>query len=175
MADAYGQRIKYKQDMPPPGGYKDFIWHRTFPKTWATASKLFGGFIVAFSFGIFYVRNFRRKIMMMEIDHQDAKIALEPFVLAERDRIWLRYLRKMREAETELMKDVPGWQAGTWYGEPVYFTVGDKWQDPNEFEMFAHARYMDGRWITRFKLHDGWAGPHWWDKYLPEWLLERMV
>lgn len=28
------------------------------------------------------------------------------------------------------MKDVPGWKTGTWYGEPVYFTLGDKWWDP---------------------------------------------
>lgn len=28
------------------------------------------------------------------------------------------------------MKNVPGWKTGTWYGEPVYFTLGDKWWDP---------------------------------------------
>lgn len=31
------------------------------------------------------------------------------------------------------MKDVPGWKTGTWYGEPVYFTLGDKWWDPCHF------------------------------------------
>ena len=37
-----------------------------------------------------------------------------------------RYLRRIRrnfEAETELMKDVPGWEVGKWYNEPVYKTV----------------------------------------------------
>lgn len=30
------------------------------------------------------------------------------------------------------MKDVPGWVTGTWYGEPVYFTLGEKWWDPTQ-------------------------------------------
>lgn len=29
------------------------------------------------------------------------------------------------------MKDVPGWKTGTWYGEPIYFTLGDKWWEPH--------------------------------------------
>lgn len=44
---------------------------------------------------------------------------------------WLRLLKKNRDLENEVMKDVPGWKTGTWYGEPVYFTLGDKWWDPS--------------------------------------------
>ncbi|KAJ1374698.1 hypothetical protein KIN20_037448 [Parelaphostrongylus tenuis] len=37
------------------------------------------------------------------------------------------------------MKGVPGWKTGTWYGEPVYFTLGDKWWDPEAYEIYAHS------------------------------------
>lgn len=30
-------------------------------------------------------------------------------------------IRKVRDIETEVMKDVPGWKTGTYYGEPVYY------------------------------------------------------
>lgn len=43
---------------------------------------------------------------------------------------WLKVLKKNRDMENKIMKDVPGWKTGTWYGEPVYFTLGDKWWDP---------------------------------------------
>lgn len=41
-------------------------------------------------------------------------------------------MRKIRDAEDEVMKDVPGWVTGTWYGEPVYFTTAGGWWDPDE-------------------------------------------
>jgi hypothetical protein len=42
------------------------------------------------------------------------------FRLAETDRIYLKHLRALRDEERELMKDVPGWQVGTLFGEPIY-------------------------------------------------------
>lgn len=39
-------------------------------------------------------------------------------------------MNKNAEIEKELMKDVPGWKVGTWYGEPVYFTLGEDWIEP---------------------------------------------
>ena len=41
-------------------------------------------------------------------------------------------MRKIRDAEDEVMKDVPGWVTGTWYGEPIYFTTAGGWWDPDE-------------------------------------------
>lgn len=41
-------------------------------------------------------------------------------------------MKRNRDYENELMKDVPGWKTGTWYGEPLYFTIDyvDRWWDP---------------------------------------------
>lgn len=39
-------------------------------------------------------------------------------------------MKKNLALEKDLMKNVPGWKAGTWYGEPIYFTLGDNWIEP---------------------------------------------
>ena len=58
---------------------------------------------------------------------------MQPFLVAERDRRWLSVMRKNREMEEEVMKDVPGWKVGTWYGEPVFYTLeDDHWWDPSQ-------------------------------------------
>ena len=49
-----------------------------------------------------------------------ASLAITPLMLAERDREFLKQLRKNRDAEEKLMKDVEGWEVGTFYGHKVY-------------------------------------------------------
>lgn len=41
---------------------------------------------------------------------RSAKMAIYPMLLAERDREYLKQLRRNRDAEAELMRDVPGWE-----------------------------------------------------------------
>ena len=41
-------------------------------------------------------------------------------MLAERDREFLKQLRRNRDAEEKLMADVEGWEVGTFYGHKVY-------------------------------------------------------
>ncbi|KAF7635281.1 C34b2.8 [Meloidogyne graminicola] len=91
---------EFRQEMPPFGGYRPFNVNRTYAKTlWGRN-------------GIYFEDN-------------DLGNAMEPFLLAERDRIVLRIMKKNRELEKDLMKEVPGWKVGTWYGEPIYFTLGE--------------------------------------------------
>ncbi len=49
-------------------------------------------------------------------------MALEPMLCAEKDRATLKDARRIRDEEEELMKDVPGWQTGTYYGTPIFKT-----------------------------------------------------
>lgn len=54
------------------------------------------------------------------------------------------------------MKDVPGWKTGTWYGEPVYFTLGDKWWDP-VFHVSAITRHETRRSNVAYPMQKlGW-------------------
>uniref|UniRef100_A0A7I5E5Z7 NADH dehydrogenase [ubiquinone] 1 alpha subcomplex subunit 13 n=1 Tax=Haemonchus contortus TaxID=6289 RepID=A0A7I5E5Z7_HAECO len=157
----------FRQDMPPPGGYRSFNYGRTFPKlVWRP------GLVVAAVFGATVAGTFQtfaalKARVTEKFEDVDINNAMEPFLIAERDRSWLKLLRKTRDLEDEVMKDVPGWKTGTWYGEPVYFTLGDKWWDPEYFEIFAHSEH--GQWAKEhtWRHHSDYSAPKFYDKWIP--------
>lgn len=82
---------------------------------------------------------------------------------------WLETLSRLRDEESEVMKNVPGWKPGTWYGEPIYFTLPqDKWWDPTDQEIYAQSRWTDKINHFWFNRMEGTSAPHWYDKYIPE-------
>ncbi|CAG0883945.1 unnamed protein product [Cyprideis torosa] len=133
---------KFKQEMPPPGGYADINFKRnparTVLKGWPRIFGFFGG-IMAVSWPLYFLT--RNKMLREEIEQRSMRLAIEPLLLAERDRMYLNQIRKNRDVEEELMKDYPGgWEVGTWKGEPVYKTVPeDSWRDINIEEYYVHA------------------------------------
>ncbi|VDN01133.1 unnamed protein product [Thelazia callipaeda] len=132
---------QYRQDMPPPGGYAKFNWSRTYPKVLLKAEKLLGGVAFLAIYGIFQARAIKRAILTERFEDKDLYIAMTPFLYAERDRRWLKLLKKNRENEIKLA-EISGdkaWRVGTWYGEPVYFTLQDRWWDPSSHEVYAHS------------------------------------
>ena len=62
----------------------------------------------------------RSNTFRQEVEMKSASLAITPLMLAERDREFLKQLRKNRDAEEKLMKDVEGWEVGTFYGHKVY-------------------------------------------------------
>ena len=80
----------------------------------------------------------------VEVGNYDARIAMEPFIEAERDRRFLIMLHNNRELEKKIMADVPGWVPGTLYGRP-YFQSLDKDKLIPElmgtFNMFTRERW----------------------------------
>lgn len=51
-----------------------------------------------------------KRIKKHDIEMRSAKMAIYPMLLAERDREYLKQIRRNRDAEAELMRDVPGWE-----------------------------------------------------------------
>merc|ERR1711881_751186 len=98
---------KFRQDMPPEGGYREIRWSRVFRPTKIGGYKQFGLFfaITGFGWGLVALDKHRRRAVHVEMT--DARSALEPFMVAERQRMYLRHLRENRDEERELMKDVP--------------------------------------------------------------------
>jgi len=174
---SYGAKINYKQDMPPPGGYKPFMFERTFPVVRAIGWKLVWGYLIAYlPIAIYNRRSQVAYTNRVWLEHHDLHLCLSPFMLAERDRNWLRFLRYQRNQESEIMKDVPGWKTGTWYGEPVYFTLGDRWRDAPQGDQFIHTQTMDKDWLKWYRRNDmNLSGPKWYEKYLPEFMVERIT
>lgn len=49
-------------------------------------------------------------------------------------------MRRNRDEEAELMKNIEGWEVGTYYGEPIYFLDDEnQFREPLFWEHFAHA------------------------------------
>ncbi|CAB3408939.1 unnamed protein product [Caenorhabditis bovis] len=152
---------EFRQDMPPKGGYRSFNFHRTFPKmVWNPAAvvAVIGG---ATAYGVYAAIEGKKKAITDKFEDVDINNAMQPFLTAERDRYWLKLLAKNRALEEEIMKDVPGWKTGTWYGEPVYFTLGDKWWDPSATEEMEAREHL-------WRQHSEYAGPKFYDKWIPQ-------
>merc|ERR1712062_513493 len=64
-----------------------------------------------------------RKVTAEQTEERSTQFAIEPMMLAERDRVFLKQCKANRDAETALMKDVPGWEVGTYYGIKLYNDV----------------------------------------------------
>ncbi|KAH9520126.1 NADH dehydrogenase 1 alpha subcomplex subunit 13 ndufa13/GRIM19 [Bulinus truncatus] len=135
--------VTYKQEMPPQGGFDAFEWAARQPKrlfNGYTQFALFAG-VTAVSW-LFYFR-WRHNKHLTELEMRDSRVAIEPFIWAEKDRAILKHYRKNRDEENELMKNVEGWKTGTLYGEPVYYNPRNRYVKPALDEILAHMSYRD--------------------------------
>ena len=119
MASAGGS-IPYKQDLPPKGGYAPINYKRIPAKSVLNAPLIYGGLFASMIYGYYQYKRGMRQVFKEEIEMKSASLAITPLMLAERDREYLKQLRKNRDAEEKLMSDVEGWEVGTFYGHKVY-------------------------------------------------------
>ncbi|XP_045775843.1 NADH dehydrogenase [ubiquinone] 1 alpha subcomplex subunit 13 [Maniola jurtina] len=133
-------QIARKQDLPPPGGYKPIPYLRLPAKQYFSGYSVFGIYIGVTAVAAYLYNITAKRIQKNEIEMRSAKMAIYPMLLAERDREYLKQLRRNRDAEAELMRDVPGWEVGTYYGERVYKLVPpDTLVEPIFHEYYAHS------------------------------------
>lgn len=128
------------QDLPPEGGYKPFNYNRVPLRPFLNAKLLIGGYI-GVSAAAMYVYHLSAKEMTRDaIEMRSSRNVIFPVLLAERDREYLKQVRRNRDDEAELMKNVPGWKVGTWFGEPIYKTrPNDEWHDPIIQDFYGHC------------------------------------
>lgn len=131
---------RYVQDMPPEGGYNPINVKRVPLKPFLNAKLLIGGYL-AISSAAFYIYYLTEKeIVRDEIEMRSCRNVMLPVLIAERDREYLKQLRRNRDDEAKLMANVPGWVVGTWYGEPIYKTrPKTEWIDPIMEEFYGHT------------------------------------
>ncbi|KAG7196812.1 hypothetical protein KM043_016925 [Ampulex compressa] len=132
------------QDMPPKGGYKAYQFNRVPLRTIFGARTIFPLYLGVSTLGfLIYAHNYRQ-IKREKIEMRSARFAILPILLAERDRNILRYMRRNRDEEAELMKNVPGWVVGTYFGEKIYSdATDDTYIEPTFSEYVAHALPSD--------------------------------
>ena len=103
-------KASYVQDMPPEGGYKALSYKRILGQQYFTNRGLivYFGSLTFISFIGYYASNKRWK--HLKLDNADRELAIQPFFYAERDRAYLKYLKRIREEEEKVMADVPTWK-----------------------------------------------------------------
>ncbi|XP_058805363.1 NADH dehydrogenase [ubiquinone] 1 alpha subcomplex subunit 13 [Phymastichus coffea] len=127
------------QEMPPAGGYGSIQWKRVPLKTIFTPSLTIGLYVLATTLGTIGYYYSYQKVKRDEIEMRSARNVILALMLAERDRAFLKQCRINRDEERELMKDVPEWEVGTYFREPVYITQPKKFHVPTYWEFNAHA------------------------------------
>jgi len=140
----------FKQDLPPKGGYAPINFKRVPAKRVMNAPLVYAGLFGTMLYGYWDYKQGFARYKAMKAEMRSAELVLEPLMLAERDREFLKQCRKNRDAEAELMKDVEGWEVGTWYGHKIYKTTGDKWNNPSGSEFYIHT---SPRQAAQFRSH----------------------
>ncbi|XP_029165245.1 NADH dehydrogenase [ubiquinone] 1 alpha subcomplex subunit 13 [Nylanderia fulva] len=137
MDAATGKRM---QDLPPKGGYGPIQTDRVKLRTILGAKNTFALFFATTVVGFYaYYLNYKL-VKRNEIEMRSTRLAIWPALIAERDRSILKQMRRNRDEEAELMKNVEGWEVGTYYGEPIYFLDEEnQFREPLFIEHFAHA------------------------------------
>ncbi|XP_053441314.1 NADH dehydrogenase [ubiquinone] 1 alpha subcomplex subunit 13 [Nycticebus coucang] len=122
---------KVKQDMPPPGGYGPIDYKRNLPRRGLSGYSMLAMGIGTLFYGYWSMMKWNRERRRLLIEDLEARIALMPLFLAEKDRRVLRMLRENLEEEAIIMKDVPDWKVG----ESVFHTT--RWVSPLVQELYG--------------------------------------
>ncbi|XP_033226324.1 NADH dehydrogenase [ubiquinone] 1 alpha subcomplex subunit 13 [Belonocnema kinseyi] len=142
------------QDMPPPGGYGPIQTDRIKIRNFMTAPLTIGLFVASQFIGFYFYGLNYKKIKDEKAEMKSARFAMFPMLLAERDRAFLKQLRKNRDEERELMKNDPEWEVGTYYGEPIYITrPAEEFREPTFQEFYAHASWSESIALRMFRRH----------------------
>ncbi|ESN89828.1 hypothetical protein HELRODRAFT_186249 [Helobdella robusta] len=134
---------KYRQEMPPPGGYGMVDWAKKIPRKGMGGYAIFGAFFAVTTagwVGYYFERKIKNK---QRLEMNDARLAVAPLFVAEEQRMYLKRLRENRDEENELMKDVPGWETGKFEGQPVYHSSHERFPYVDMKEYYAHSKYSD--------------------------------
>jgi len=106
--------------MPPPGGYSSIQYLRVPAQRIIGYKALFYFSLVLTVYSFNYFSKRRTFFEAQTLDFGDHMIAVEPLVLAEKDRAFLRQLRHNRNIERNLMQKVRDWKVGTLWGKPIF-------------------------------------------------------
>ncbi|KAL1139813.1 hypothetical protein AAG570_006790 [Ranatra chinensis] len=133
-----------KQDLPPQGGYKPITFARIPAKSYFGGGSLILTHLAITAGSLYLYALGYKRIERERIEKRSSMLAIMPLLQAERDREYLKQLRRNRDEEAKLMANVEGWEVGTYYGQPVYKTYdNDKLINPSPTEYFVHSSERD--------------------------------
>ncbi|KAF9534677.1 GRIM-19 [Crepidotus variabilis] len=102
----------YRQDMPPAGGFESIKYKRNLPLRGPGAYAILGGVTAICAYGFYRLGQGNLERRELEREKVWTRIHLLPILMAEGDRDQYRRQQAAIAREKEIMKDVPGWEAG---------------------------------------------------------------
>lgn len=105
-----------KQDIPPTNGFTSIPYKRNLPLRGPPGWMLIFGLACVTGIGFYYSRKGYHIQWELEREMLQARLHLEPFLQAEKDRFYLRAREISRQLERETMKNVSDWNMN----EPMY-------------------------------------------------------
>ncbi|XP_014250287.1 NADH dehydrogenase [ubiquinone] 1 alpha subcomplex subunit 13 [Cimex lectularius] len=131
---------QFKQDMPPPGGFKSLDYSRVPARSLIRSKWLIFAQAVSMAGAMYLYSLTYKKVERERVEARSSMLALLPLLTAEKDREFLKQVRRNRDEEARLMANVEGWTVGTYRGEPIYKTVPeDALIRPTMTEYFVHS------------------------------------
>lgn len=100
------------QDLPPAGGFAPIKYKRNLPTKGPGGALIFGTVAAICTFGFWRVGQGNLEKRELQREKAWSRIHLVPLLLAESDRDVYRREQAALAREKEIMKDVPGWEAG---------------------------------------------------------------
>ncbi|XP_051161440.1 NADH dehydrogenase [ubiquinone] 1 alpha subcomplex subunit 13 [Leptopilina boulardi] len=142
------------QDMPPKGGYGPIQIERIKLRSIISAPATIAAFVASQFIGFYIYGLTVKQVDREDIEMRSARFAMLPMLMAERDRAFLKQVRKNRDEERELMKNDPDWDVGTYYNEPIYITRPEgEFTEPTFQEFYAHASWTESMARRMLRRH----------------------
>ncbi|KAI0832642.1 GRIM-19 [Trametes gibbosa] len=98
--------------MPPSGGFEAVKYKRNLPLRGPSGLVILGGVTAVCAYGFYRVGKGNLEKRELQREKVWSRIHLVPVLLAEGDRDAYRRQQAALAREREIMKDVPGWEAG---------------------------------------------------------------
>ncbi|XP_066599696.1 NADH dehydrogenase [ubiquinone] 1 alpha subcomplex subunit 13 isoform X2 [Prorops nasuta] len=147
---------KYYQDMPPPGGYAAINTDKIFNKSKIRGKTIYLAYTAILTLGLAMHTYLKRKDVYLKMEQDGSFRAIAPFLDAEMKRQLLRTERKNMEIENKLMRNEPGWEMGTYFGLPLYYTAKpDDYYYPTYYEYLNYAHFRDIHQLIKFNKYKG--------------------
>ncbi|CAK8678685.1 NADH dehydrogenase [ubiquinone] 1 alpha subcomplex subunit 13-like [Clavelina lepadiformis] len=99
MSSTGWKNIKYRQDLPPPGGYGAIPYKRNLPVRGPSGFVIFGLGIAVHGLGLYLMQKKKRLTEHRIEENRSAENCLMPILEAEKDRQYLRFWKEQVESE----------------------------------------------------------------------------
>jgi len=113
--------------MPPPGGYPPIRLNRGLGKRGPPGWAIWGAIAVSSMYGFYQLSVQNEGKRSDKQEKRDNRMAIGPYLMAERDVMDQKEYDKTLAREAEIMKNRPDWVVG----QPIY---SKRWMPPTKFE-----------------------------------------